>query len=364
MTLKYQRAIESLTNMFMQKKFVKGDKLPNETELMEFLGVGRNTIRKAILEMEKEGIVKKQQGSGTFFIQHKSNPLKSGGLIGLANFYGMEYIYTDIIKGVENALYDEGYSLVIANSIQDSLRDLSSLKMMLDQDVKGLIFDLSMNFSGEIKKPMIDLVKSADIPVVTTHWNGSLTEFSTVSLNDEHGGYEATKYLISKGHRDIAIIYKDNVQAGRRRFAGYKRALDEAGIKLDSDIIFSYDGRITHQNDADFGLRCTEDLLDSGAKFSAIFYFNDMIAMEGYKVLESRGLRIPEDISVIGFDNYKHSAYLTPPLTTIEHPKEQLGYWAGKLLLSEIKGNTIYQHKSLVFEPVLIERGSVSQLEI
>ena len=279
MELKYKSVIDSLINLFISEKYIYGDKLPSETQLMDILGVGRNTIRKAILEMEKDGIVVKRQGSGTFYLQHQTKLVKSGGLIGLVNFYGMEYIYTEIIKGVESALYDGGYSLVIANTIQDSLRDISSLKLMLEQDVKGLIFDLSMNFSEEIEKEMIELVKSADIPVVTTHWNGSLTEFSTVSLNDEHGGYEATKYLISKGHKDIAIIYKNNVQAGRKRFDGYCRALKESGIELNEDLIFTYDGRDGQQKDADFGCKLTEKLLNSGVDFSAIFYFNDMIAM-------------------------------------------------------------------------------------
>lgn len=361
MELKYQKVINHLIRLFTIDKYIEGDKLPTEMKLMKDLQVGRNTIRKAIMVMETDGIVIRKQGSGTFYVRHDKLQESSGGLIGLANFHVMEYIYPEIIKGVEDALYDEGYSLVIASSNKDPLRDSSALKIMLDQGLKGLIFDLSLSLPDEIESPMIEVVKSARIPVITTHWNGSVVDFSGVSLDDEYGGYKATSYLLENGHRDIAIIYKSNVLSGCQRHDGYCRAFADFGIETNNKLIFPYDDRDDPYSTG-FGYKLTKKLLDSGDKFTAVFYFNDMIAMEGYKEILSRGIKIPEDISVIGFDNYKYSESLSPPLTTMAHPKKQLGYWAAKLLLNEIQSDDLYLHKSLVFKPILVVRDSVQKL--
>lgn len=361
MKLKYQKVIDYLLSIFSTERYVEGQKLPTETRLMEELNVGRNTVRKAIFEMEKSGIVKSRQGSGTFYVSHEDkNDKSSGGLIGLANLSGMEYIYPEIIRGVEDTLRDQGYSLVISSSNIDSLKNLSSLKLMLDQNVKGLILDLSRVLSVDVESSILNLVHSAELPVVTTHWNGSLKRFSTISIDDVLGGYEATKYLITKGHRKIAMVY-NSTQAGSYRLKGYKKALEEAGIKFDENYIKLYDDRaIMHE---DFGYTCTNEILDrTGVEPTAFFYFNDQTAIEGYQALAERGLRIPDDISVIGFDDYKHSQFLNPPLTTLVHPKYDFGKWAAKMILHLIDDKGSYHPRNIIFEPELLERGSVKSI--
>ncbi|MGL1892501.1 MAG: GntR family transcriptional regulator [Spirochaetaceae bacterium] len=360
MELKYRNVIDHLIHIFTLELYQEGQKLPTETKLMEDLGVGRNTVRKAILEMEKEGIVIRRQGSGTFYVSHVSKRTKAGGLIGIANFEGLGYIYPEIIKGVENALYDDGYSLVLASNNIASIRDLSSLRILLDQNIKGLILDLSRVFSGEMESPVLSLIQDSGIPVVTTHWDGLLPNSSAVCINDEVGGYIATKHLIQNGHKKIAFIYK-NVQAGHLRLEGYKRAHIEAGLLVDMELVLSFEDKI-HPEDAEYGYMKTEELIDKGFDFTAIFYFNDLIAMEGYKVFSNRGIKIPEDVSVIGFDNFQHSQHLSPGLTTMNHPKDDLGYWAAKLLLKDIELKGTSQPKRLFFDPVLIERDSVKNI--
>ncbi len=362
MELKYKQVIDHLLRIFTSERYKEGDKLPTETLLMNDLGVGRNTIRKAIMEMEEQGIVKRRQGSGTFYVSHEDDVTPSGGLVGLANFSGLGYIYPQIIKGAEDALYENGYSLVIASNNIDSLRNISSLKMMLDQNIKGLILDLSRNMLGQIEAPILELVKSVDIPVVTTHWDGNIENISTVALDDEHGGYKATRYLIDNGHTRIGIVYKSSVRAGVQRFEGYCRALKESGIEINENFITTFDDD-SHLMDIEESVVCTNELLNrEGNNITAIFYFNDLMAIEGYKAIADQGLTIPEDISVIGFDNFSHSASLSPALTTVDHPKEDLGYWAAKFLVKEIKGHKKSQPKRLVFEPMVVERASVKKI--
>ncbi|MBN2619312.1 MAG: GntR family transcriptional regulator [Spirochaetales bacterium] len=362
MKLKYQKVIDHLLLIFTNESYVEGQKLPTETKLMEDLGVGRNTIRKALFEMENLGIVKSRQGSGTFYVAHekheKVGKKVTGGLIGLANFYGLGYIYPDIVKGVEDALHDEGYSLVISSSSIGDARDMSSLKLLLDQDIKGLILDLSRSFPDEVESPVINLIKTVNIPIVTTHWNGSYKNFPTITLDDVSGGYNATKYLIDKGHTKIAMIY-NSVKSGADRLEGYKKALNEAGIEIDENYIISYDDRGTPIHD-DFGYKCAEELFSrKGVNPTAIFCFNDQTAIEAYQALGKRGLRIPEDVSVLGFDDFKHSQFLNPPLTTFMHPKYDLGHWAARVIIDILHNRNSFYPKSVLFEPKLVERESV-----
>ncbi|QEN04396.1 GntR family transcriptional regulator [Thiospirochaeta perfilievii] len=362
MELKYKRVIEYLLNLFNTNSYVSGKQLPTEFEIMDALGVSRNTVRKAILEMEKNDLVERRHGSGTFYTGLDINK-KSGGLIGLVNFSDMGYIFPQIIKGVEDTLYDFGYSLVLAGSCYDIEREISSLKLLIDQKVEGLIIDLSKYYTLGEQARVMDLVKSFNIPVVTTHWKGSLNNFSSISINDEKGGFDATNYLISKGHKNIGMVYKSNTQAGLYRFSGYKKALKEAGIEFNEDYVVSYDD-FDDSMDTLHAYNCTKDLISkTGGKLTGIFYYTDKCAMEGYKAIESENLTVPDDISVIGFDNYHSSALVTPPLTTFEHPKAELGKWAANVLIDEISKIGLHQPKSLVFEPLLVERKSVINLK-
>lgn len=360
MELKYKRVIEYLLSLFNNKGFVKGTKLPTEFEIMDSLGVSRNTVRKAILEMEQDGIVERRHGSGTFYIGEDRTKV-CGGLIGLVNFSDMGYIFPEIIKGIEDTLYKDDYSLVLAGSCYDINREISSLKLLMEQNLKGLIIDLSKYYTLGSQTPVMDLVESFKIPVVITHWQGTLNNFSSLYINDRKGGYDATKHLIDNGHTKIGMIYKRNTQAGLFRLDGYKDALRDAGIEYDEDRVVSYDDFID-EHDIDHAYECTTKLLDQSSDITAIFYYTDKCAMEGYKAIKSAGYNIPEHISVIGFDNYQSSTLVSPPLTTYEHPKYNLGRLAAKLLIDEINEEQIHQAKNLVFEPVLIERESVRTL--
>jgi len=274
-----------LLNLFTKERYETGRQLPTEFELMDDLEVSRNTVRKAILELEQEGIVSRKHGSGTFFVSHKNDEIENGGLIGLGNFYFMDYIYPEIIRGIEDTLYESGYSLVLANCNQDYSRELSSIQRLIDQGIKGLILEPSRNFLIDKEHPMMKLLDSLKIPVVTTHWGKNNTDLSTVTINDEQAGYQAVKYLLDKGHRKIGIVYKTDVQAARLRYNGYCKALEEAEIELNQDYIVTYDDA-DEARDSNQGYLCTEELLyKSNREVTALFYFNDNIALQGYEKL-------------------------------------------------------------------------------
>jgi GntR family transcriptional regulator of arabinose operon len=359
--LKYLQIRDLLVDRFKKEAFASGQKLPTEQELTAQLGVSRSTVRQALDLLESDGIVTRKHGSGTFFLGHAEAD-RSGrtGLIGLINFFFMDYIYPEIIRAIEETISAEGYSLALANCNLDSRREVESVERLIEQGVKGLILEPSRNTHIDGQHPMQQLINGLKIPIVTTHWGISNRRVSTVTVDDVRAGYDATRYLIDAGHRDIALIYKRDVQAGEDRYAGYRNALSDAGIALQERLIASY-GYDEEAGNYRQGYVLTERLLTQSPRPSAIFYFNDHLAMQGYQAIHDCGLAIPDDLSVIGFDNYGPSGLLHPPLTTFEHPKYELGRWAAKLLLDEI--NRPDSHRlpmKLVFEPTMVERGSVA----
>ena len=210
--------------------------------------------------------------------------------------------------------------------------------------------------------PLRRLLDSIDIPVVTTHWGIADKKLSTVTIDDIQAGYDATRYLIGKGHKDIAILYKEDVQAGYDRYLGFRKAMKEAGLEIRPGRVRTFDNK-DESVDVRQGYLLTRSLLsDKGGPPSAVFYFNDNNATQGYTAIQESGLKIPDDISVIGFDNFRNTDMLYPPLTTFEHPKYDLGKWAAKILLEEMDGKSPRMPIKLVFEPILVERDSVRDL--
>lgn len=363
--LKYIAVRDQLANTFDREQYQAGQQLPTENELSRSLGVSRTTVRQALELLTNQGIIVKRQGSGTYYQgiaevpEQANHPKTKKGFIGLVNFNFMGYIYPEIIQGMEETLAKEGYSLAIAPCNQNHAKETESVERLVEQGVKGLIIEPSQNLQINESHPLNRIIRRLTIPVVTTHWGITNQMVSTVSMDDVMVGFQATKYLLDRGHRRIGYIMKSDVQAGHDRFTGYKKALTEAGIAFDPARVSQYT-----LEDEEPGIlvayNATMELLNHpGSRPSAIFYFNDQTAQQGYRAIQDSGLRIPENISVISVDNYRPSALMYPPLTTFEHPKYELGRWAAKILLSEMEPRSPKLHMKMVFEPVLVERKSV-----
>jgi LacI family transcriptional regulator len=153
--------------------------------------------------------------------------------------------------------------------------------------------------------------------------------FASVNIDNERAAYDATKYLIDLGHRDIAMIsgYLHDLNAGLPRLLGYKRALEEVGFAVRKDRIF--EGDFAFQS----GYQSMKCMLESTDHPSAIFAASDMMAMGAARAILETGLKIPDDISIIGFDGLDNGAYFYPAITTVEQPRYDYGYEGLKILL-------------------------------
>ncbi len=360
----YMQIEELLIAKFRDEQYENGDKLPTEHSLMETFNVSRTTIRKALQILEAKGLVTRTQGSGTFYNGRaaEKNLQPQTKKIGLLNYYFMDYIYTEILRGIEDELASKGYSLIIASSNGSEERQYDSLKRLVEQGIDGLIIEPKRNLYEGEDIPILNLIKDIPFPVVSTHWGIEAKNISTVTIDDIYAGRSAAKYLLSCGHTKIGIIYKHDIQSANDRLEGFRAELQEAGFPLQEKYCCSFTG-IEEAKDLRQGYIQTLKMLENcDDPPTAIFYFNDNFAIQGYKALAELDISVPEDISILGFDNHSNCSIVSPALTTFEHPKYDLGRWAAVLLIEEIERGSTALPMKLIFEPRLVERGSVRTL--
>jgi GntR family transcriptional regulator of arabinose operon len=271
----------------------------------------------------------------------------------------MDYIYTEILRGIEEEIQKSGYSLIISNSHLNDEKQYRAIEQLINQGIDGLILEPAQNLRIQNDHPVLSLLKNSDIPVVTIHWGINHKSVSTVTLDDFYAGKLAAQYLLDMGHTRIGIIYKGDSQPGTDRCSGFRKKLEEDGHPLEDRYCYSYTSPDETENNIQGYLLTRKMIMENKLPPTAVFYFNDNLAIQGYKALTELGLKIPEDISVLGFDNHSNAAIISPPLTTFSHPKYSLGRWAAKILIDEIENNPRVRPIKLIFKPELIERGSV-----
>lgn len=187
------------------------------------------------------------------------------------------------------------------------------------------------------------------------------SQVSSVSVDDEKEAHKVVSYLCRKGHRSIAMItgVRGDTNVGMMRLRGYRRALEENGIPFDEDLV-AYMDESNPEYTEDNGYKMMMHLLKGEKKFTAVFVIADRMAIGAYKAIYDSGLRIPGDISVVGFDGIELTKYMEPSMTTVMQPVQKMTESSVKLLMDQIGGSTERRH--LLYEAELLERDSVLDL--
>ncbi len=260
--------------------------------------------------------------------------------------------FGEVVKGVERSCYHQGYNLILCNTEGDNQRMKASINTLLQKRVDGLLLMCS-TLEGE-RLDVFD--RYPDIPVVVMDWGPILFASDKIQDNSLQGGYMAAKYLIECGHREIGCITGPLIRhQAQMRYEGYKRALAEAGIAINPDWIVESDF------ECEGGYQAFEKLYQRGKLPSALFVSNDMMAMGVIQAASQRGLRVPDDLSLIGYDDVHIAKFMTPSLTTIHQPKYRLGKAAVDTLLYRLE-NPDTTAQVVQLEPTLVVRNSVRKL--
>ena len=252
----------------------------------------------------------------------------------------------------EAAAHDCLVTVIATQGIEEV--EFEALEYLLGRPLVGIIYATLL--TQGVKPPH----RLHEVPTVLLNCHSIKNDFPSVVPSDIAGGFTATSALLDAGHKRIAMINgEDWIQASRDRLLGYRQALNTYDIAVDPALIVS--GGWTFGN----GRNQTHKLLDLQNPPTAIFCYCDRMALGAYEAVRSRGLRIPQDVSIVGFDNEAFAAEMEPPLTTIILPHEDMARWAVSRLLENGSSKSISRkYHKLKMECELVQRESISKTEI
>lgn len=354
-TIKYIEIFEFYRDKILNGEMIYGEKLPTEQQIGELFSVSRHTVRQSILELEKEGYIYRERSKGAFV--KKLDKEKKSKMIVVITTYLSEYIFPFLIKGIEEVLSKNGYDILLLSTNNEKQKEKEQLKKLLEYDVVGAIIEPTASALGNTNVEYYKEISKNNIPYLMINAAYDKDKQSYVAIDDEKGGYTVCKYLIELGHKEIAGLFKEDDMQGIERKNGYLKALEEYNIEVDSTIV----GKFKTFEEEFYVCGFTRNLLSRKDRPTAIFCYNDKVAMNVIKVAREMGVRIPEELSVVGYDNDETiSAALDCGITTISHPKEELGRKAAEMLISLIEGER--NKVSYVFEPEIIVKNSTKRI--
>ncbi|MBU5482199.1 LacI family DNA-binding transcriptional regulator [Blautia sp. MSJ-19] len=285
--------------------------------------------------------------------ENREEIIKSSAVIGVIRPRYYNEFLDACQKGIDQYSRVYGYHTVICAGNDTTKQTLDSIQFLKSLKVAGLIVIPPMDMNIEKNNEKLGrALKDAGIPFLLLNQAIDRVYCDFITADNKSGGYMATEYLIHNGYDKIGMIVGNReVYTCRKRIEGYKEALAFYNISIKEEYI--YYGQYKRQT----GYEGMKYLYDLGVK--AVFAYDDEIALGVYQYAGENGLTIGKDISVVGFDDVYVSAVLTPPLTTIAQPGEQMGKKACETIINRITGKDKEAVRNTYFSPILVERNSV-----
>ncbi|MEA1964691.1 MAG: LacI family DNA-binding transcriptional regulator [Candidatus Aerophobetes bacterium] len=313
------------------------------TALNDRSGVGADTKLRVLAVAEKLGYEPN--------ILARSLVTKKTHTIGLIISDISNPFFTRVVRGIEDVANENGFNLILCNTDEEGQKEKAYLRILQGKQVDGLIIISTEKNSNHIKS----LVEN-NIPLVLLDRKLEGLQVDSVVVDNVEGSRKATSHLIKLGHRKIGIIHgPETIMTGRDRLEGYKRALREHNLPLESKYI--KEGNFKQEG----GYSRTLELLELKNPPSALFVTNNLMTMGAFKALKEERIRVPEEIALIGFDDMEWASLASPPLTAVSQPTYRLGTSAANLLLSRIKAPAPQEVQEVVLEPKLVIRESCGE---
>jgi len=335
------------------------DQMPTENEIAELFQMSRQTVRQTFGVLEQEGWIYRIQGKGTFVANTQASQKRPDvQTIGIITTYISDYIFPHIVRGAESALRSRGYRMLLSSTDNDKDKERESLEMMMSQPLSGLIIEPTKSAEGNPNLGYYLSLNYKEIPFLMI--NESYPEISCpyIKVDDEAGGFKAAEHLIRLGHRTIAGFFKIDDLQGVNRFKGFMKAHQELKVPLLPKAVIHY---TTEQKNTKPFEAALAMLISEEERPTAFVCYNDELAVQLLEAVRQAGLNVPRDLSIVGFDDSALAVATEVKLTTLTHPKFEMGRMAAQLLMDRIeqKKGTPAHH---LFEPELIIRDSTSKL--
>ncbi len=354
---KYQFVAEQLRHAIASGEYKDGDALLTEAELKLKFGVSRQTVRQAISLLENDGLVIRRRGSGTY-VSHGARKHSGVLNVGVITTYITDYIFPSIVRGVESALSAESCIMSLSATYNRTDHERSLLQRVLESPVDGLIVEGTKTALPNPNTALYEKLWERNIPVVFINgYYPQLPNAVYVVMDDMRGGRMAANYLAERGFTRIGGLFKSDDMQGHLRYQGYSSALQDRNLRVQDEMVCWF----TTENKNRFLRDQTGEAfihsLHNGME--AVVCYNDEIALELMEVLREQNISVPDDLSIISFDNSAYAGVCHPKLTTLAHPKDEFGRVAAEKLMNIMAGK---RETSAILPWSLVERDSVRVL--
>ncbi|MGY4691352.1 substrate-binding domain-containing protein [Salibacterium sp. K-3] len=358
MAPKYKNVKQFIKSKILDGSYLPHQKINSEYELVNHFDVSRHTIRQAIGELVSEGWLYREHGVGTFCADRSrflQQPARKS--IAIITTYISDYIFPYIIQGAESRLSAGGYNVILFNTNNDLEKEKSALENILSQHVEGIIVEPTRSaFTNPNINYYLNL-ENQQIPFVMINAFYEELEPLHLIMNDEKGGYMQTEHLLELGHRSIAGIFKNDDIQGTRRMKGFLKAHRAAQAPVDPNRIITYSTTEKFERPVE---QIRKLLEQPEHRPTAIVCYNDELVIQVLNVIREKNLSVPEDISIIGFDDSPLTETTEIKFASIKHPKMKMGEDAASLIMDRIESNTENTDDSWVYEPELVLRHSTA----
>ncbi|WP_308634600.1 GntR family transcriptional regulator [Paenibacillus silvisoli] len=353
----YSQILGILRERISQGEYVTGQQLPTELELAEQFGVSRITSKRALIELEREGLIYRRRGSGSFVkkrdeakkaVEMKTAPANNRIISMILPFVSPNNSL-EHMQGVANYVESKGYYLSIHNSDWNSERERELLISLPKRGTSGIIL---YPVSTQHNLDVIHALHVNEYPIVTLDQYYNLLSMGSAVSDNFDGGYTAACKLIELGHSRIAFISTVGIQyrsTVRDRFFGYSKALSDNGIPHDIDLIFSDLPReaegvtaVRREFYKNLLLRLQE------LRVTAIQAEHDMVAFDCMKAALELGIKVPEELSIIGFDNNDMSIQADIPISTLEQNYAEIGRRSAMMVVDQLESGTIQRERAVI----------------
>jgi DNA-binding LacI/PurR family transcriptional regulator len=262
----------------------------------------------------------------------------------------LDYVLSTMVKGIDEVALEAGYTVMVCQSNESFGREIVNTRRLLDSLVDGFIISVSSETKvfDHFKK-----ILDKKMPVVVFDRVTPFLQAPGVRIDNEDGGFQATEHLIEQGYKRIAILAgPKNLQISNQRMEGYLKSLKKHKIKPDKELIIYCDFN------QDYAYLATKELLSMKKRPDAIFTISDRMAIGAMLAIKEKGLKMPHDIGLVGFNNEPVTSLVTPGISSVDQPAFELGKIAAKLFIEKMHRDTDMSQVEEVLKPKLIVRES------
>ena len=337
-----------LRRLIVSERWQCGDRIPTETQLSKHLDISRTTVRIALQRVELEGLIKRTAGRGTFVV-YQPQDQASNRAIGYLTCSFHNEIHTSILNSAQTVLRSAGYQVMFSNS-RDRDDEARILQQLLDDKIAGLMLWANA-MTSDATRSILREYERRHIPIVFVDRPIAGVQADYVASDNFRGSYDVVRHLIDLGHQHIVLLMPNisDLSPINERYRGYQTATQERGLRAYEPWKISPPQRHEfHENDI-YSLvgeqsrqiiEQVERLTDSvEPKPTAIVCINDILAIIAISALRNIGFAVPDDVSVVGFDDISMASHIGVPLTTVSQNAYQLGKVAAGMLIDRLKGS-------------------------